>query len=160
MIAVPTRISLINYKPASAQFLLRINWERTLRASSCARQGLRKITPGLVIAIGAFAAQAAGLQTMKLEMQAQKDYFRERCFTLEAGQQLTYQLSTSRPIEFNLHHHTADGAMVYPDRLLVKSKHSKQLVAESAGGYCFMATNLIDHADAFEVVINYEITAR
>jgi hypothetical protein len=49
--------------------------------------------------------------------------------------------------------------MVYPDRLVVKSQHSKQLTAESAGVYCFMATNLDDQPDAFDVVINYEISA-
>lgn len=115
---------------------------------------------GVVAAMGAFVAQAAGPQTVQLAMQAQKNYFRETCFTLQAGQQLAYRLSTPHPIEFNLHHHQADGAMGYPDRLVVKSKHSKQLVAESAGAYCFMATNLNDQPGDFDVVINYEITAR
>lgn len=114
---------------------------------------------GFVAAMGALVAQAAGPQTAKLAMQAQKDYFRETCFTLEAGQQLAYQLSTGHPIEFNLHHHRPDGTMGYPDKLVVKSKHAKQLVAESAGAYCFMATNLADQPGAFDVVINYEITA-
>jgi hypothetical protein len=40
----------------------------------------------------------------------------------------------------------------------VTSQHSKRIVAESAGTYCFMATNASDQADAFDVVINYEIT--
>lgn len=115
---------------------------------------------GVVAAMGAFVAQAAGPQTVQLAMQAQKNYFRETCFTLQAGQQLAYRLSTPHPIEFNLHHHQADGAMGYPDRLVVKSNHSKQLVAESAGAYCFMATNLNDQPGDFDVVINYEITAR
>lgn len=115
---------------------------------------------GLVAVMGALVAQASGQQTAQLAMQAQKNYFRETCFTLEAGQRLSYQLSTRHPIEFNLHHHRADGAMVYPDKLVVKSKHSKQLVAESGGAYCFMATNVNDNPGAFEVVINYEITAQ
>lgn len=116
---------------------------------------------GCVALMSAFVAQsAAGPQTAKLPMQAQKDYFRETCFTLESGQQLSYQLSTHHPIEFNLHHHRSDGTMGYPDKLVVKSKHSKQLVADSAGAYCFMATNLVDQPGAFDVVINYEITAR
>jgi hypothetical protein len=114
---------------------------------------------GFVAALGAFAAQAAGPVTMRLTMETPKDYFREQCFTLEVGQQLSYQLSTAHPIEFNLHHHRADGEMVYPDRLAVKSQHSKKLLAESAGVYCFMATSLADQSSAFEVVINYEITA-
>jgi hypothetical protein len=115
---------------------------------------------GCLISLGALAAQAAAPQTVKLAMEAQKDFFREKCFTLEAGQQLTYRLSTRHPIEFNLHHHRSDGAMVYPDRLVVSSQHSKQFIAESAGGYCFMATNLKDQSDAFEVVISYEIAAQ
>jgi hypothetical protein len=114
---------------------------------------------GCVAVMGALVAQAAGPQTMQLAMQAQKEYFREKCFTLESGQQLAYQLNTRHPIEFNLHHHRPDGAMAYPDRLVVKSRHSKQIVAESAGAYCFMATNLNDQPGAFDVVINYEITA-
>lgn len=119
-----------------------------------------RVLIGLVVAMSAFVAQsAAGPQTAKLEMQPQKDYFRETCFTLQVGQQLSYQLSTAHPVEFNLHHHKSDGTMGYPDKLVVKSKHSKQLVAESAGAYCFMATNLADQPGDFEVVINYEITA-
>jgi hypothetical protein len=115
---------------------------------------------GVIAAMSALGAQAAAPQTMKLEMQAQKDYFREQCFTLERGQQLSYQLSTRYPIEFNLHHHPADGTVVYPDRLVVKSRHSKRIIAESAGAYCFMATNLQDHPGAFGVAISYEITAQ
>lgn len=113
---------------------------------------------GLIAAVGAFAAQAAPL-TMKFAMEAQQGYFRERCFKLERGQQVAYRLSTQHPIEFNLHHHPADGETVFPDRLVVKSEHSKQIVAESPGSYCFMATNPKDQPGAFDVVINYEITA-
>jgi hypothetical protein len=122
-----------------------------------------RLLVGVVAAMGALVAQAAGPQTVQLPMQPMKDYFREACFTLEVGQQLTYQLSTRHPIEFNLHHHQPDGGMGYPVKLVVKSKHSKQLLAESAdkaGPYCFMATNLQDQPGAFDVVINYEITAR
>lgn len=126
------------------------------RGNTVTRQ---RLLVGLVAAMGAFVAQAAGPQSAKLAMQAQKDYFRETCFSLESGQQLAYRLSTQHPIEFNLHHHRSDGAMVYPDKLVVKSSHSKQLLAESAGAYCFMATNLADQPGAFEVVINYEISA-
>jgi hypothetical protein len=115
---------------------------------------------GVVAAMGTLVAQAAGPQTVKLPMQAVKNYFMESCFTLESGQQLSYELSTRHPIEFNLHHHQADGAMSYPDKLVVKSKHSKQLLAASAGAYCFMALNLNAQPGAFDVVINYEITAR
>lgn len=115
---------------------------------------------GVVVAMGTLVAQASGPQTVKLPMQAQKDYFRETCFTLEVGQQLAYQLSTAHPVDFNLHHHASDGSMDYPDQRVVQSKHSKQLVAKSAGAYCFMATNLNDQPGAFDVVINYEITAR
>ena len=114
---------------------------------------------GLVAVMGALVAQAAGPQSAQLAMQAQKNYFRETCFTLENGQQLAYQLSTPHPIEFNLHHHQSDGAMSYPDKLVVKAKHSKQLIAPPAGAYCFMATNLNDQPGAFDVVIKYEITA-
>lgn len=118
---------------------------------------------GLVAVMGALVAQAAGPKTVQLPMQPMKDYFRETCFTLQVGQQLSYQLTTPHPVEFNLHHHRPDGSMGYPDKLVVKSKHSKQLMAESAelaGPYCFMATNLQDQPGAFDVVINYEITAR
>lgn len=114
---------------------------------------------GSVAVMGALVAQASGPQTMQLAMQAQTGYFTEKCFTLESGQQLAYQFSTRHPIEFNLHHHRPDGVTLYPDRLVVKSRHSKQIVAESAGAYCFMATNLNDQPGAFDVVINYEITA-
>jgi hypothetical protein len=115
---------------------------------------------GFVAVMSALVAQAAGPQTAKLAMQPQKDYFRETCFTLESGQQLSYQLSTAHPIEFNLHYHQPDGGMSYPDKLVVKSKHSKQLLNAPAGPYCFMATNLADQPGGFDVVINYEITAK
>lgn len=133
----------------------RVPAENSMNAVTC-----RRLLIGLVAGMSALVAQAAGPQTAKLAMQAQKDYFRETCFTLETGQQLAYELSTPRPIEFNLHHHRSDGSMSYPDKRVVNSKHSKQLVAESAGAYCFMATNLADQPAAFDVVINYEITAR
>jgi len=115
---------------------------------------------GFIAAISTLIAQAAGPQTATLAMQPQKNFFRETCFTLESGQQLAYQLSTPHAIEFNLHHHQNDGAMSYPDKLVVKSKHSKQLVAATAGPYCFMATNLDDQPGDFDVVINYEISTR
>jgi hypothetical protein len=115
---------------------------------------------GVIAAMSALVAQAAVPQTMKLAMQAKKGYFTEHCFTLESGQQLAYQFSTRHPIEFNLHHHPANGDTVFPDRLVVKSQHSKRIVAESAGAYCFMATNLNDQPGAFDVVISYEISAQ
>lgn len=118
-----------------------------------------RVLIGFVAAIGALAAQAAAPQTMKLTMQPQKGYFQEQCFTLEAGQQLAYQFSTRHPIEFNLHHHPINGDTVFPDRLTVKSQHSKTIVAASAGAYCFMATNPSDQPGAFDVVIKFEITA-
>lgn len=114
---------------------------------------------GLAAAVAALAAQAAAPLTMKLGMQAQKGYFTEQCFMLERGQQLTYQLSTRHSVEFNLHHHTADGKTLFPDRLVVTSQHSKQIVAESGGAYCFMATNANDQPGAFDVVVKYEIAA-
>jgi hypothetical protein len=46
---------------------------------------------------------------------------------------------------------------MFPDRLIVKAQHSKRIVAESAGAYCFMATNIGDQPDAFDVVNNYEL---
>ncbi|MDY6946128.1 MAG: hypothetical protein SXG53_10440 [Pseudomonadota bacterium] len=122
-----------------------------------------RLLVGLVAALGAFVAQASGPKTVQLAMQPMKDYFRETCFVLDVGQQLTYELNTRHPVEFNLHHHRADGSMSYPVKLVVKSKHSKQLIAESAelaGPYCFMATNVQDQPGAFDVVINYEIAAR
>lgn len=114
---------------------------------------------GLIVAMSAFGAQAAGPQTMKLTMKPQKGFFTEQCFTLESGQQLAYQFNTRHPIEFNLHHHPANGETVFPDRLIVKSQHSKRIVAASAGAYCFMATNVSEQSGAFDVVINYEISA-
>jgi hypothetical protein len=120
-----------------------------------------RLLVGFVAAMTALVAQsAAGPQAVQLEMQAQKNFFRETCFTLASGQQLSYQLSTPHPVEFNLHYHQPDGAMSYPDKLVVKSKHSKQLLDAPAGPYCFMATNLVDQPGEFNVVINYEITAR
>lgn len=119
---------------------------------------LHRMIIGLVATMSAFAAHAADSHTMKLPMQAQKDYFSEKCFTLERGQQLAYKVKTRHPIDFNVHHHPADGDTLYPDRLIVKSQHVKQIVAESAGAYCFMATNLNDQPSDFDVVITYEIT--
>jgi hypothetical protein len=119
-----------------------------------------RLLVGVVAAMGTFVAQAAGPQTVQLPMQAQKNYFRETCFVLESGQQLAYKLSTAHPVDFNVHYHQPDGGMSYPDKLVVKSKHSKLLADAPAGAYCFMATNLDDQPDAFEVVINYEITSR
>jgi hypothetical protein len=118
-----------------------------------------RVLIGFVAVVGAFAAQAATPLTMKLEMEAHKGYFAERCFKLESGQKLAYQLSTSHPIEFNLHHHPADGSTVIPDQLTVKSQHSKQIVAESGGEYCFMATNVDKQPAPYDVVINYQISA-
>jgi len=117
-----------------------------------------RVFTGVVIALSAFAAQAAGPATMTLQMQAAKDFFRENCFTLEREQQLVYTVSTAHPIEFNLHHHPASGETLFPDRLTVKSQHSKRIVAESSGAYCFMATNPVDQPAAFDVVIKYQIT--
>lgn len=120
----------------------------------------RRLLVGVIAALGAIGSQAATPLTMKLDMQAKKGFFTERCFTLEAGQQLAYQLKTQHPIDFNLHHHEPGGRTVFPDKLVVKSQHSKQLVSESGGAYCFMATNPSDQPGAFSVVIKYEITAR
>lgn len=114
---------------------------------------------GFLAVFGALAAHAAAPQTMKLTIQPQKGSFTEQCFTLEAGQQLSYRFNTLHPIEFNLHHHPAKGDTVFPDRLLVNSQHSNKVVAASGGAFCFMATNAADQAAAFDVLINYEITA-
>ena len=115
---------------------------------------------GIIAGASALAAHAAEPQTMKLTMEAQKNYFAEKCFKLGRGQQLAYQVSTRHPIDFNLHHHPEGGDTVFPDRLVVKSQHSKQIIAESAGSYCFMATNLNDQPGGFEVVINFQITSQ
>lgn len=115
---------------------------------------------GIVATLCAVAAQAAAPQSMKLTMQPQKGYFTEQCFTLERGQQLAYRFSTRHPVEFNLHHHPANADTVFPDRLIVKSQHSKRIVAESAGAYCFMATNIDEQPGAFDIVVSYEISAQ
>lgn len=125
---------------------------------------VKSVTPhclliGLVAVLGAFAVQAAAPLTMKFEMKAQKGFFMERCFTLESGQKLSYQFTTRHPVEFNLHHHRTDGQTVFPDKLVVNSQHSKQLVAESPGAYCFGLKNLIAQPGDFDVVVNYQITA-
>jgi hypothetical protein len=117
-----------------------------------------RVVIGFAAALSALVAQAADPSTTTLAMQAQKDYFSEKCFTLEQGQQISYELKTRYSIEFNLHHHPDDGETVFPDRLVVKSQHSKTVVAEFAGTYCFMATNLRDQPGDFDVVIKYEIT--
>jgi hypothetical protein len=154
--SIRTRKTYINldHRPMTSQ--------RTPATDSVNAVTRHRLLIGVVAALGALVAQAAGPTTLQLPMQPMKDYFREACFTLDVGQQLTYQLSTPHAIDFNLHHHQPDGGMGYPVKLVVKSKHSKQLVAESAekaGPYCFMATNLQDQPGAFDVVINYEITA-
>jgi hypothetical protein len=97
---------------------------------------------------------------MKLSLQAAKGAFTEQCFLLEVGQHLSYQFSTQHPIEFNLHHHPASGPTVFPDRLVVKSQHSNQIAVESAGAYCFMATNSDDQPAAFDILVKYEISAK
>jgi hypothetical protein len=110
--------------------------------------------------MSAFAAQAADPVTVTLSMEAPKDYFREQCFTLELGSKLSYTLKTAHPIEFNLHHHLNDGQTVYPERLVVKSQFAKQLIAESAGVYCFSTANLVEQPGKFDVFITYEIAAK
>jgi hypothetical protein len=113
---------------------------------------------GLIIALSACVSQAAGPQTVTLAMETPKDFFAEKCFNLESGQQLTYRFSTRSPIEFNVHHHPEHGPAVFPDRLIVKSHHSKQIIAQATGEYCFMAKNVQEQPGAFDVVISYEIT--
>jgi hypothetical protein len=120
----------------------------------------KRLLIGFATLFSAFTVQAASSVKMTLPMEAPKDYFREQCFTLELGNKLTYKVSTPHPIEFNLHHHRNDGQTVYPEKLVVKSQLSRQLVAESAGVYCFMATNVADQSGPFNVVLNYEITAK
>ena len=115
-----------------------------------------RLLVGLVIAMTALAAHA-DTRTMTLPMEAGKDYFMERCFKLELGQQLAYQVSTRHAIDFNVHHHPGDGETVFPDKRVVRAEHSNRIVAESAGVYCFMATNVEDHPSSFDVVIEYEI---
>jgi hypothetical protein len=119
----------------------------------------QRLLIGVVAVMGAFVAQATTPSTLNLKMKARKGYFSERCLKLDRGQQLAYQLSTRHPVEFNLHHHPDAGDTVFPDRLTVKSQHSKQIVAQSGGEYCFMATNPKDQPGAFDVVITYEISA-
>jgi hypothetical protein len=169
--AITRATSASTKTPSRAISVAQQIWESTLTASSCGREGsrnsmfgrasvvARRASIGFVIAMGALAAQAGAPLTMNLKMQPPKGYFIEQCFTLESGQQLAYRLSTPHPIEFNLHHHPAEGGTAFPDRLVVSSQHSKRIVAESAGAYCFMATNAKDQPGAFDVVINYEITA-
>lgn len=111
-----------------------------------------------VFALGSLAIQAAESKTVKMSMQPPKNFFLEQCFTLERGQKLSYTLATPQPIKFNLHHHPENGPTVFPDRLLVKSQHSKQITAAAAGEYCFMTTNPVDQPSAFDVVVSYEIT--
>lgn len=114
----------------------------------------------VIAATSAWAAQSAEPQIMRLNIQPPKDYFREECFVLEVGNKLSFKLTTPHPIDFNLHYHQNDGQTTFPVKQVVKSQLSKQFVAQSAGVYCFNATNLEDQQDAYDVVLSYAIATQ
>jgi hypothetical protein len=91
-------------------------------------------------------------------MEAHRGYSGERCLELSKGMTLKYELRTPYAIDFNLHHHPATGPAVYPERLRFSSQHANEIVIESSGTYCFMATNPEDRSQPYAVTVTYDVT--
>jgi hypothetical protein len=103
------------------------------------------------------SARPVAAETLELLLAAHKGYFSERCIELSTGQRLSYELRTPYAVEFNLHHHPHGGETVFPERLRLESHHSNELVAQSSGPYCFMATNLDDRDQPFVLRVSYGV---
>jgi hypothetical protein len=111
-----------------------------------------------VFALGT-SARSAAAETLELPMLAHKGYFSELCIDVGKGQRLAYELRTPYAVDFNLHHHPDGGGTVFPERLPLRSQHSNELTTESAGLYCFMATNLDNRPETFVLRVSYEVSS-
>jgi hypothetical protein len=125
-------------------------------AKRAAISNCRWVLPAFALCL---LARPVAAETVDLVMEAHKGYFSERCIDLGKGQQLSYELRTPYAVDFNLHHHPHGGETVFPERLRLESRHSNVLIAESAGPYCFMATNPDNRAGKFLLRVSYEVSS-
>jgi hypothetical protein len=77
--------------------------------------------------------------------------FHEACEKLSPGQKAAFSFSTSKPVDFNVHYHTMEGA-VYSMREENIASKSGEVSAEVKATYCCMWTN--NHSGP--VSLNYE----
>ncbi|HEY8518950.1 MAG TPA: hypothetical protein VIN61_02625 [Gammaproteobacteria bacterium] len=124
-------------------------------ATIASRRGL---VSSLLAVAAACARPASAVETVQMPMQAHRGYFSEHCFVLSQGQRLAYEVHTPHAVDFNLHHHPAEGGTVFPDRLRLAARHANEIVAESGGVYCFQAANPEDRGQGYVLTVSYDVS--
>ena len=66
--------------------------------------------------------------------------FHEACEKLSPGQKAEFSFTTSKPVDFNVHYHTMEGAIYSVREENIASK-SGEVTAEAKATYCCMWTN-------------------
>ena len=80
--------------------------------------------------------------------------FYEACEKLSAGQQAEYSFTVSKPVDFNVHYHTAEGIR-YPVQEQNIASKSGRLTAEVKATHCCMWTN--NHSSPVSLAYDFKL---
>lgn len=113
----------------------------------------------VLVGQSALAADAAPVGEVKHSepMQKQLGYGREHCLNLAAGSTFTFTTSTPYAVDFNFHHHPAQGATTFPVRETVTQSLTKTLTITDGGNYCFQWINPAERPFDFPVTVTYQV---
>lgn len=91
-------------------------------------------------------------------MQAYVGHFREHCFNAQAGRTLTLTVHSPHAVRLNVHHHGPTNTIFLIDEVVEQST-SNTLEFPSDGEYCFEVKNPENRASAYELRLEYRISA-
>lgn len=110
-----------------------------------------------LIAAWAGAAQSnAASEHWDVTMQTARHYMHEQCIEIDKGRRLAYRITTPRPVDFNIHHHSEAGTD-FPVKTMIERSLEGELAIPQSGEYCFMWQNPRQTPEAFTVELDYQI---
>lgn len=120
---------------------------------------LRKLLiPVVCAAMPAAAADQEFDHSLKFPMQNYAGHFREHCMELQAGQALHLAVSTSHPVQLNVHHHGESGTVFLLDEVVADSR-SRTVRVPDHGDYCLEVRNPDNRPSGFDLRLHYRISA-
>lgn len=111
----------------------------------------------IIPASDVFAAEVPP-RVLELPMQGYAGHFREHCIALQAGQSLTLSVDSPYAVRLNVHHHNATGTVFLVDEI-VDGPASNAVDIPSDGEYCLEVTNPESRPSAFELRLEYRVSA-
>lgn len=112
------------------------------------------VTIALLTACPADRAYAGGEITFSMQHYA--GHFGERCIKIDGPKSLRLSVQSRYPVSVNVHYHVGNDTRYLMDQVVDTSEWHEMLVP-ATGEYCLMSRNPENVADAYQLVMRYEL---